>query len=58
MKRKLRNVLVFLLVLAIGLNTTGMSVFAEEAKVQEGWDGVTTQSVYEGDNYKEDRKWA
>ncbi len=62
MKKKIKKALSLFLVLAILINVSDMKVWAEEdlseqndleeASNQDGWDGETTKSVYETENYR------
>ncbi|WP_455714713.1 cellulose binding domain-containing protein [Anaerosporobacter sp.] len=49
MKEKLKKLLALLLVLIICVSTTELNVFAEGKST---WDGITTEYVYEAENYK------
>ncbi len=57
MKKGIKRVLAFLLVLVMCVSTTGVAAYAEETVVtdkettESGWDGVTTVNNYTGENF-------
>ena len=57
MKKGIKRVLAFLLVLAMCISTTGAAAYAEETVVtvkgttENSWDGVTTVNNYTGENF-------
>ncbi len=57
MKKGIKRMLAFLLMLAMCVSTTGVAAYAEETVVtdkvttESGWDGVTTVNNYTGENF-------
>lgn len=55
MKNKLKKVLVILLILTICISTININAFAVEnggGSTENDWDGITRESVYEGEGFK------